>query len=83
MLNVGADSRGLSLSVIAFFKPGHTALFIPWSVIRAESHGVLTPSVRLTFSRNPKIPLVISSNLAQRIATMSGGGFTVPVMKSS
>ncbi len=83
LLNVGADSSGLHLSVIMFFKPGHAPLSIPWSDIRAEPHGVFTPAVRLTFSRNPKCPLFISGNLAQRIATMSGGGFTVPAQKSS
>lgn len=83
MLNVGASSRGLSLSVIAVFKPGHAPLSIPWSDVRAEPHGVFTPAVRLTFSRNPKCPLIISRRLAERIAQMSGGGFTVPVQKSS
>jgi hypothetical protein len=83
ILNIGADSRGLSLSVIAIFRAGHAALFIPWSDVRAESHGVVTPSVRLIFSRNPKCPLIVSRNLAQRIAAMSGGGFSVPVQQSS
>jgi hypothetical protein len=83
MLNIGADTRGLSLSVIAIFRAGHAALFIPWSDVRTELHGVFTPSMRLTFSRHPKCPLIVSRNLAQRIASMSGGGFAVPVQKSS
>lgn len=83
MLNVGADTSGLRLSVIAVFRPGHAPLSIPWSDIRAEPHGVFTPAVRLTFSREPKCPLFISRTLAQRIAAMSGGGFTVPAPKSS
>jgi hypothetical protein len=83
ILNIGVDHRGLSLSVLVIFKVGHTPLFIPWGDIRTESVGVFTPSVRLTFGRNPKIPLIVSGNLARRIAERSGGGFVMPGVRSS
>jgi hypothetical protein len=83
ILNIGADNRGLNLSVLVIFKVGHSPLFIPWGDVRAESAGVFAPSVRLTFGRHPKIPLMISRSLAERIAVKSGGGFVMPAARNS
>lgn len=35
ILTVGANAEGVSLDVLAIFKPGHPALFVPWRDVHA------------------------------------------------
>jgi hypothetical protein len=58
VLILGADNRGLFLSVIFLFRFSHPALFIPWTDITAsEKKGFFYDSVSLEFAKAPGIVL--------------------------
>lgn len=75
-LTVGANARGLHLSVLFLFRLGHPPLFIPWEEISAENKRQwLRSRVELRFARASGVPLVISKGLAERIAAEAGSAF--------
>ncbi len=77
-LDVGANARGLYVSVFFLLRMGHPSLFIPWSEIKGERAAAgLFPRIRLRFLREPSIPLEITPALAERLARESGGAFVV------
>jgi len=76
IVHFGADAKGLTLSVLFMFKPGHPPIFIPWTDIQVQSQGGIFPNLRLRFSRKPDVPLVISKTLGERLSQMSGGRFS-------
>ena len=78
VLRVCADPRGLGLSVMVLFRPGHAPLLIPWSEI-AASHtaGFFGPWVELRFARAPRTVLRIRQGLAAAVAEASGGALRI------
>jgi hypothetical protein len=67
-VSLGADSRGLSLSVFPLFRIGHPPLFIPWSDISfsKDRYGFFE-GVRLQFRQVPSVSLFIDTELAARV----------------
>lgn len=73
-LTVGADARGLRLSVVLFSLPiGHAPLFIPWAHVTAKD--VRGARVELRFANAPGVPFKISRELAENIAQEAGSRF--------
>jgi hypothetical protein len=77
MLSVAADRQGLRLSVFLLFRIGHPDLFIPWSQVRGEVQTGILPGVKLRFERHPGVFLAIGKPLADKLAALSGGRFTL------
>jgi hypothetical protein len=78
-LAVGADSAGLCLEPLFFFRIGHLPLFIPWAEIsfRARRRIMFIECVELTLGREEQIPFLIRASLADQIR--SAAGFNWPV----
>ena len=76
-LHVGVTDRGLALSVLALFRPGHPPLSIPWEDIRVERHETRLSGkrVRLRFAKVPDVPLIIREALAREINAHSAAGW--------
>jgi len=78
ILTVGADARGLYLSVLFLFRPGHSPLFIPWDQIEMrERRGWMFSYVDFVFKAVPGVQLTVSPRLAEELAR--AGGRTFPV----
>jgi hypothetical protein len=72
-LTVGADLRGLYLSIIFPLCISHPPLFIPWRDISSASGQFLwVKYVELRLGRQTVIPLRISLPLAQKIKSAAG-----------
>ena len=68
-LTIGANHRGLFLSVLFLFRIGHPPLFIPWTDISvSDPKGRWFSYVELRFRRAPSIPLRVSEQLARWLA---------------
>ena len=78
-LTVGADARGLRLSVVLFSLPiGHEPLFIPWAHVTAKdvpARFSALAGVELRFAGAGDVPFRISTQLAERIAEEAGSRF--------
>jgi hypothetical protein len=67
-LNFSADQRGLYMSVVAFFRPFHPPLFIPWNEIEVgEKSLFFIPKREFILGRQARIPLWISTRLGEEI----------------
>ena len=69
----GADGEGLYMSVMFLLRPGHPALFIPWSDV--EVHGgrfLRSKFVRFRFRGFPFIPVTVTERLARCLAEAAG-----------
>ena len=81
-LTFGANARGLHLSTWILFRPGHPALFIPWSdVTMKKTTYWMFPYVELSFRRAPERPLLIRQKLGQHLATAAGLPWPPPEAK--
>lgn len=68
IVNFGADSSGLFLSVFPLFRIGNSPLFIPWSDITcAQEKGWFFGGTELRFRKVPGVWLLIPTNLATRM----------------
>jgi hypothetical protein len=57
-LLVGATAEGVALSVLAPFRPGHQAIFIPWSELTVRQDAAAAAGVKLLrFRRAPSVTL--------------------------
>jgi hypothetical protein len=75
-LMVGSDPAGLHLEVLFPFRPGHPALFIPWSDVTVrDDRKSVRGGITLGFSRVPEVPLVLSGKLVEQLADASSGAF--------
>jgi hypothetical protein len=75
VVNVGADARGLRLSLFFLFRPYHPELAAPWSEISARSKkSLLVDGVELSFARAPAVRLAMPRALAEWAAENSVGG---------
>ncbi len=77
LLTLGANSRGLHISVLFAFRIGHPPIFIPWSDISAKHKKrlMIYNMVELTFAKNPERRLEITYDLARDLANASRGSF--------
>jgi hypothetical protein len=67
-LNFSADQRGFYMSVVAFFRPFHPPLFVPWSEIEVgEKSLFFIPRREFILGREARIPLWISTRLGEEI----------------
>jgi hypothetical protein len=72
-VHIGADTRGLYLSILFLFRPGHPSLFIPWSDISVRE--VRYWGVRrweLRFKKCGTVPVRIRPALGQLLAETAG-----------
>lgn len=78
-LSVGADPTGLKLSVLFFFRPGHSPLFIPWPEISVakRSNFLFIRQVKLLLGREEQMPFMISGALADRIQAAAGASWPI------
>ena len=68
IVNFGADSSGLFLSVFPLFRLGNPPLFIPWSdITSSQEKGWLFGGTKLWFRKVPGVWLLIPPELATRI----------------
>lgn len=77
-LTVGADQRGLYLSILFPFRIGHPPLFIPWRDISLASKKMFgVKYAELHLGREFTIPFRISYQLAQRLKTAAGTNWPI------
>ena len=71
-ITVGGDKYGLYLAVLPIFRVGHPPLFFPWADISTEagSRRFFGEFVRLKFTKQPDVPVILSQKLAARIFKM-------------
>ena len=80
-LTVGADPRGLYLSILFPFRLGHPPLFIPWRDISYSTKKFLGITyVELRLGREVPIPIRISYALAQKLKTAAASGWPFEVI---
>lgn len=73
ILTVGANLRGLYLSVLVPFRFGHPPLFIPWTDITVTARrGLVLGHVDLRFRRVPGVSLRLPERLGRQIAEAAG-----------
>lgn len=75
-LVVGAGARGLRLSVLFPFRPGHPPLQVPWEDLSvAEARSWFGPPVELRFRRAPGARVRISHALAAKLRDAAGASW--------
>jgi hypothetical protein len=75
-LIVGADPMGIYLSTMILFRPGHPALFIPWTEIAAGSRNtIFGEQMQLTLGSTEQIPFTIRPILADRLKSAAGASW--------
>jgi hypothetical protein len=76
-LTIGADPRGLYLSVFPLFRMGHPPLFIPWRDISVSRTKVFwVKQLRFSLGNDPCIPLTVYERLGQRIQAAAASSWT-------
>ena len=71
--NVGADSRGLHLSLFFIFRFGHPAIFVPWRDITITEKQVFkSKELELRFRKTEDLPVRIFAELGDRLAEAAG-----------
>jgi len=73
-LTIGADTTGLFIVPIFFFRVWHPALFVPWAEITAtpRTHLYFLRVVELRLGRAEEIPFRIKATLAAKIEAAAG-----------
>lgn len=72
-LNVGANDRGLHLSVVFLLRLAHPPLFFPWDDISAtEGQFLFSRHVDLQFRRVPGARVRLRKRLADEIRSVAG-----------
>ncbi len=72
-LVIGANKRGLYLSIVFIFRMGHPPLFVPWDhVTIQEGTWFHVRYLEFRFRRNPAVPLRISRRLGEKMAKEAG-----------
>ena len=67
-LTVGTNHRGLHLSVLFPFRPGHAPIFVPWEdVAVTEGRWLFVKHVDVAFRRVPGARVRLSKRLADKI----------------
>ena len=72
-LTLGSDSMGLFMDVMRLFRPGHPALFIPWTEITVRHQPwAASEMVEIRLGSAEQIPFRIIGSLASRLQAMAG-----------
>ena len=80
ILTIVANTRGLYLSVMFFFRPGHPPLFIPWEHIEIyDQPGAFRRSIQFVFTQVPGTNLTVHRDLGAKIAAAGGRTISLPV----
>ncbi len=75
-LTIGADPRGLFLSVFPLFRVAHPPLFVPWREISVSRKRIFwVNQVKFLLGNELKIPLTIRESLAQKLQTAAGSSW--------
>jgi hypothetical protein len=75
-LTIGADPRGLYLSILFPFRIAHPPLFIPWrDISHATKKFLWVTFLELRLGHEPVIPLRISAALGQKVKTAAGASW--------
>jgi len=73
---VGADSRGLYLSMFFLFRFGHPPLFVPWrDIIITEKQIFRSKVLELRFRKTEDLPVHIFAKLGDRLAEAAGSNW--------
>ena len=74
-LSFGVTDRGLALSILFLFRPGHPPLHIPWEDIEVDRHKpwLMTSRIRLGFKKVPGVPVIIREQLAKELNEENAG----------
>ncbi len=77
ILTVGADQFGLFVATFILFRPGHPALFVPWTEISVERKTQLFffKVVELRLGRSENVPFAIRESLAAKLEAAAGSGW--------
>lgn len=77
-LITGANSEGLYLATIPFFRLFHPPLFIPWREIRVtDSSSIVFHSVHLELGTQLSLPISISGTAADELRKAAGTSWPV------
>ena len=80
-LTIGADPRGLYLSMYFLFRIAHPSLFIPWRDVSFVSRKfLLVKGVELRLGRENPIPFRISERLAQKLKSAASASWPAESM---
>jgi len=82
-LTVGANSDGLYLGILFFFRFMHPPLFIPWSEvsISTKRSWLFGQRVTLTLGREIAIRLTIRGRLAGKLKAAAGNGWPLEAIQ--
>jgi hypothetical protein len=76
-LSLAASPRGLYLSLLPMFRPGHPPLLIPWSEVEVQaSRGWSRDYLVFRFAKQPASPLRLSRALGEQL--LESGGVAIP-----
>ncbi len=74
--NVGADARGLYLSIFFIFRFGHPPLFVPWRDITITEKKLYKMKVlEFRFRKTGDLPVRITAKLGDRLAEAAGSNW--------
>jgi hypothetical protein len=74
--NVGADSKGLYLSLFFLFRFGHPPLFVPWRDITITEKQIFKSKVlELRFRKTGDLPVRIFAVLGDRLSETAGSNW--------
>ena len=73
VLSVGADRGGLYIKALVPFRPGHPALYIPWSDIATTTRRFIFSYHVFHIAKVPGTAIRVHSRLGRRIAEVVGG----------
>ena len=74
--NVGADSRGLYLSLFFLFRFGHPPLFVPWSDITITEKQIFrSKALELRFRKTEDLHVRILARLGDHLAEAAGSNW--------
>src|SRR5215831_5157787 len=72
-LTMGSNSMGLSLDVMRLFRPGHPALFIPWTEITVRQQPWAPGEmVEIKLGTAEQIAFRVTGSVASRLQAMAG-----------
>jgi hypothetical protein len=78
VLAYGANTNGLFVEVMPFFRPGHAALFIPWTDIEAQRSSFLGGSaVKLSFKQVPGITWRLSDKVFKELTQIANVTYAI------